>query len=262
MGPFVVMVVSAICLLSVWTGIDPLTWRREEINEQTGESFGKCRSDNMNAYLIPIAVLMAISVLMTCFMAWQTKDVDERFSESRWIFYTLFSQGQILLVGIPILALLGDDNVNVLYVARIMLLWLVVMTTVTVMFLPKAADVFSIGVQKTESRGGTTGGNVQITGFSRQTQGISGSRIQVIHAQHSANRLAVSSLSNPDLNMSPYTASRMETSIANIAENSFSNLEGSIDFVADQETTSVDFVVDQETDNDDKRDDGDDGIVG
>lgn len=142
LGPFVAMVIFAIIVLSVWTALDPLTWKRRVIDDFTGETFGACRSDHSVAFLIPLACIMVLSTTLAAFMAWKTKDVQSRFSESTWIFYTIFVQLQTLLVGIPVIVILYDESTNAAYLGRVMVIWTIPMTTVLLLIGPKAALVF------------------------------------------------------------------------------------------------------------------------
>ena len=92
-GPMVALLVATIVVLAAWTLYDPLSWVRVEVSEISGESIARCDSDAMPIFVPLLAVLVFVPTLLTCIMAWKTKDVDETFTESAWIF-TL-----ILLVG-------------------------------------------------------------------------------------------------------------------------------------------------------------------
>jgi hypothetical protein len=90
--PATILAVLALLVLSIWTGLDGFEWRREEINEITGESIGECNSDHAAAFLAPLVVLMVVPTIMTAVMAWKTKDVDGAYSESQWIFTMIVVQ--------------------------------------------------------------------------------------------------------------------------------------------------------------------------
>lgn len=55
-------------------------------------------------------------------MAWKTKDIDEKFSESNWIFYALFLQCELMLVAIPILLLLGEASADASYLGKVLVI--------------------------------------------------------------------------------------------------------------------------------------------
>jgi hypothetical protein len=90
--PSAILAVLALFVLSMWTGLDPFQWEREETNDVTGESIGQCQSDHMGSFLAPLVILMIIPTIMTGYMAWRTKDVDDVYSESSWIFTMIVVQ--------------------------------------------------------------------------------------------------------------------------------------------------------------------------
>eukprot|EP00592_Proboscia_alata_P007199 CAMPEP_0194360276 /NCGR_PEP_ID=MMETSP0174-20130528/7573_1 /TAXON_ID=216777 /ORGANISM="Proboscia alata, Strain PI-D3" /LENGTH=890 /DNA_ID=CAMNT_0039131661 /DNA_START=106 /DNA_END=2775 /DNA_ORIENTATION=- len=122
-GPFAALTLSVVVVLTCWTILDHYSWVRKETNIETGETYGRCASKNTLAYTTPIGLLMSISVIMTFFMSWKTKDIVSKFSESSWIFYTIFLQVQIYIFGIPILIVLDKASANATYLLRVMLIW-------------------------------------------------------------------------------------------------------------------------------------------
>lgn len=107
-------------------------------------------------------------------MAWKTKDVDAKFAESNWILYTVFVQMQILLVGFPVVFLLDGSANVVIYLANTMLVWLISVTTMVLMIVPKILKKFEKKDKKKHNRG-SAGGGVHVTGIgSTQT----GSNVQ------------------------------------------------------------------------------------
>jgi hypothetical protein len=91
------MAVMTLIILAIWTAISPIEWVREEVDDITGESFGRCQGENVAKWFTPIVVIMIISIALTLIMAWKTKDVDEAFSETWWIFALIFVQLQVRL---------------------------------------------------------------------------------------------------------------------------------------------------------------------
>ena len=136
-GPFAVLLLAAVALLLAWSIQDPLTWNRTVVNEDTGESYGQCSSENAEFFLLPLLCLMACATLMCAVMACKTKDVDSRFSESKWIFYTIFVQIQVLILGIPVLVILGYESANATYLGRSLVVFVMVITVVLLMIGPK-----------------------------------------------------------------------------------------------------------------------------
>jgi hypothetical protein len=89
------MLFASNVILTAWTIISPFQWVREEVDVITGESFGQCIGDSVWAWFAPILVLMLIPTILTFAMAWKTKDVDDAYSETWWIFALIFVQLQV-----------------------------------------------------------------------------------------------------------------------------------------------------------------------
>ena len=89
------MIVITIVLLSIWTAISDFGWVRREIDVLSGESIGHCTGCYVYAFLVPVCILSIIPTLLTCVMAWKTCDVDDMYSESKWIFTLVLVQLQV-----------------------------------------------------------------------------------------------------------------------------------------------------------------------
>ena len=50
--------------------------------------------------MIPLIVLMLIPMIVTALMAWKKMDVDEAYSESKWIFSMIVTQLEVVLVAV------------------------------------------------------------------------------------------------------------------------------------------------------------------
>lgn len=141
-GPFVANMLATIAILVVWTIVDPWQWDRKVIDDVTLETYGKCQSKNALRFLIPLLCLMALSTIACGVMAFKCRDIDVRFSDSNYIFYTIFVQIQVLLVGIPVLGILNNASADATLLGRSLLIFVIAMTTLTFMILPKVVDVF------------------------------------------------------------------------------------------------------------------------
>jgi uncharacterized membrane protein len=49
----------------------------------------------MTYYVVVLGIVMLIPSFLTGVMAWKTKDVDDTYSESSWIFYLIVVQLQV-----------------------------------------------------------------------------------------------------------------------------------------------------------------------
>lgn len=135
--PMLVLVLLDLLLLSLLTALDPLTWQRTEINEDTGESFGQCDSQHHGAFIAVLVVLSLVPAAMTGFFAWKTKDVDEAYTESWWIAMMILVQLEVVLVSIPLLVLLRDVSTNGRYLGYVIMLWTFPMSALAFIILPK-----------------------------------------------------------------------------------------------------------------------------
>jgi 7 transmembrane sweet-taste receptor of 3 GCPR len=136
-GPMLALVLAALLILSLWTALDPLEWTRVEINEDTGESFGRCSQEHLKVFVPLLMIVVLIPTLLTLYMAWKTKDVDEAYSESKWIFALIILQLQIILFAVPIIALIRDVSTDGRYLGLVVIFWTFPMSTLALIILPK-----------------------------------------------------------------------------------------------------------------------------
>mmetsp|Transcript_24308 Transcript_24308/g.57583 ORF Transcript_24308/g.57583 Transcript_24308/m.57583 type:complete len:1041 (+) Transcript_24308:187-3309(+) len=162
-SPFMGMLLAAILVLLTWTIYDPLRWQRIVIDQNSLASYGQCQSQHSVAFLCTLAALMLLSILTAATMSWKTKDVDENFSEARWIFYAIFLQCQVLLIGIPILVILEETSADATYVGRLLLIWTVPVSTVLVIVWPKVHRL--VFKRNRSSRNRLASGIIHISGI-------------------------------------------------------------------------------------------------
>lgn len=171
-GPMAALLLATMVVLAAWTIHDPLVWTRTTINDYTGESIAQCNSDSSPIYIPLLAVVVAIPTVLTCVMAWKTKDVDETFTESSWIFTLIILQIQVIMVSFPIVVLLRGSSTEGRYMGLVLLMATFPSSTVILIMVPKFVAYFQSGTSVTSrssggrrSRGGSSGG-VQISGLS------------------------------------------------------------------------------------------------
>merc|ERR1712151_591712 len=106
-------------------------WERVLVdeNEPQGETIGQCTSENDTAYTAALTGVMVVTTMLAGFMAYKTKDVDSRFSESSWIFSTIVLQFQVLVVGIPILLIVRQQSPDAFYLTCVLLISTLTMST-------------------------------------------------------------------------------------------------------------------------------------
>jgi gamma-aminobutyric acid type B receptor len=114
--PIIALLVIDGALLAIWTTQNPLVWVR--IVTQTDKfgaivsSYGKCAPANPDGDLwflylmiaVHIAVLIAANVL-----AFKTRTVPGAFQESKYIFMSLVSNLEIMIIGVPVIVLVYQN---------------------------------------------------------------------------------------------------------------------------------------------------------
>lgn len=103
--PITGLFLSSLIILAVWTVIIDFGWYRTVINDFTGESYGTCGNPDDDSWGWFIATLLTsgIPIVLALVMAWKTKDVEDSFSESWWIFSLVFVQLQVSSVMIYVI---------------------------------------------------------------------------------------------------------------------------------------------------------------
>lgn len=141
--PCILLTTACVTVLTVWMAVDPFQWERTPIDpdEPQGESYGQCSSSYDTIFICILGAVTSTPLWMSMLMAYKTKDVDSRFSESRWAFMTIVFQFQILVVGIPILIIVKQKSKDATYMCSVLLIWTVSMSTVILMFGPKLVPI-------------------------------------------------------------------------------------------------------------------------
>lgn len=133
--PFVVLMTANIAVLVAWTIVDPLQWVRTE--PFLFQSHGYCQSENADRFLIPIGIINGIALILaniqgTCllvfygislciclsyttssysFPAFRARNVSTEYSESSYIMFAMVSLLQSLIIGVPLLIIVNDNEV-------------------------------------------------------------------------------------------------------------------------------------------------------
>ena len=154
---------SAVIVLAVWNAVDPSTWQRETINEDTGETYGKC--EYSVAFLVPLIILAILAMIITAAMAWKSRDISSTLSEADWIFCAIFIQIQVWVVGLPTLIALYDTSVVAAYLTRVMLIWTFTVSMILLVFGPKMFEGFGLTYRTGgQRRGSCADGRIRVSG--------------------------------------------------------------------------------------------------
>jgi ABC-type multidrug transport system permease subunit len=104
--PFACTIAGSVLVLIVWQVLDPLVWIRVEISHDPLETFGQCANSNgILPFVLPLAILIAFTIFMTCAISWKMKNVQSDLSEAKWVFFGVFVHLQVWGIGIPMLVI-------------------------------------------------------------------------------------------------------------------------------------------------------------
>ena len=159
-----ILYISALIVLTMWTVNQGFEWVRVEINASSAETMGKCQGIRSVAYFTPVFVLTVIPVLMTAVMAWRTRDIDSMYSESGWIFCLIAIQLQVLVVVIPVIIIMEGKATNARYLGHVSIFFLYPMSTVGLIVGPK---IYALHFQPKATRGshgGSGRSSVRVSG--------------------------------------------------------------------------------------------------
>lgn len=131
-----VLLADSIILLS-WTIVDPLKWQREVVSEdQFGEpleSQGYCTSEHWAAFAGAIAGLQIVLLLVASWMCFVSRHIATAFSEWKFVSIAIVSNLQILMVGVPVLIVVGADPAASFFV-RSVVIWMNDLAVVILIF--------------------------------------------------------------------------------------------------------------------------------
>ena len=161
--PFTVLMSCNVIVLLAWTLLDPLIYTREEYEgtdywNRVIATYGFCRarnefddrptttttttsskSDRVSSvlyYLIPLILLNTCVLFLACYQAFQAKDIQSEFAESKYIGLTLSSILQTFLTGIPIVFVVRDMP-EAFYVVTTFMIFILCMVVLLFIFVPK-----------------------------------------------------------------------------------------------------------------------------
>lgn len=121
-----ILFVDIVVLVS-WSVLDPLEWTREvTAADQFGaslESVGYCTADHWMVWTGLIAALHLLLMGIACYMCYVTRNIPTRFAEGKYLSIAMISNLQIMVVGVPILIIIGADPQTGFFV-RTVIVWM------------------------------------------------------------------------------------------------------------------------------------------
>jgi len=143
--PFAVVFTLNFAVLLSWTLVDPLRWTRRTMNDEKWNTYGSCRGTaTASKIFVGMTALVNVSALaITCWQAYKARNIGDEFSESKNLGRALFSWVQLLVVGVPVLFLIDQDNVSAKFFLQIALLFAMCMSMFLFIFVPMFSQLRS-----------------------------------------------------------------------------------------------------------------------
>ena len=167
MWPMAALLTASLLVLLLWTVLDPLVWYRNVVDDISGESFGSCQSDSIKIFGPLQVLVLSPPTFLTAWMAWKTKDVDQLYTESWWIFVMIATQVEIVVVAAPVIVILSDVSTEGRYILMCFMMAGYPLSILGFIFGPKVFAEYAErkGVDRTQvaSRGSTQG--VRVSGI-------------------------------------------------------------------------------------------------
>jgi hypothetical protein len=164
--PTAILFIVAIGVLATWTAISGLSWEREVLDAETGESIAFCSTNVSNGLLLGGCVpIMVLTTGLAIFMAWKTKDVDSAYAESAWIFTAILAQLQIIFISIPILVILVDVSTDARHIGFSLTIFCSSMSLLCIVMFPKYSAWWKAEHPSQKTQRGSSAGGVHVTGI-------------------------------------------------------------------------------------------------
>ena len=131
-------------ILAAWTSIDPLTYERQTISEDSYgnilSSVGVCTTaGNPFRFLGPMIGLHFIVLFRGSILAYKTRNIGTAFSESKYISIAMYSNLQVIAIGLPLMFLVANNS-QANYFVRTGVVFLNDFTVLMLVFGPKFID--------------------------------------------------------------------------------------------------------------------------
>ncbi|CAB9517862.1 acid type B receptor subunit 2 [Seminavis robusta] len=139
--PFFVLLCLNVIILVAWTLIDPLTYIRVANYGRDGwnrviSTYGVCSSEKMEHFLIPLAIVNMGVLLLANWQAYEARDIESEFAETKCISICMASMLQAMVTGIPVLFVVGDLP-NAYYIVLVLLVFVISVVILGAIFVPK-----------------------------------------------------------------------------------------------------------------------------
>lgn len=127
-------------ILLIWQIISPLQFLRTVLLadgfDSPLESAGLCQSESSTGFILIIVFLHASVLIYGNYICYQTRSVNSAFSESKYVSIAMFSNLQVLALGIPVLIIVAENPKSNMFI-RCGIIFLNDLTVQILIFAPK-----------------------------------------------------------------------------------------------------------------------------
>jgi uncharacterized membrane protein YgcG len=136
--PFAILFTLNFIFLVAWTAADPLRWLRVPVPNQPWNTYGTCASTGPvgTSMMFLIVIINMTALLLAGWQAYKARNIDSEFSEAKWLAIGIFSWVQVVIVGVPVLFLIANDNPTARYFLLCALLFAVCMSMMCLIYIP------------------------------------------------------------------------------------------------------------------------------
>ena len=141
LAPFVVLLTLNIIFLLVWTLVDPMYWQRKPLigSEDGLSSFGVCNIGRTGVSVAMVCCLVAVAlsvVILANWEAYKARKVCVEYSESKYVALAMICFLQVIVVGLPLIALV-HTNPPAGYFVKVAIISVLSLSLLFLIFIPK-----------------------------------------------------------------------------------------------------------------------------
>jgi len=142
----VIMGVGEFLILALWGVVAPLEYKRSCLEDERVDggvwdrectaSVGKCRTTQGELFVSVLAFYHACCVLAGMYMCYLVRNLPSIMAEGKWVFTGFYSQLQVFVTAVPVLAMVKDDYVS-FTILKSLVICVGDLTTLAMVFVPK-----------------------------------------------------------------------------------------------------------------------------
>lgn len=145
MGTFFVLFVVNFIVLISWQLVAPLEWTRvdrdsTDVFDRAVESYALCTNDDAIPFVIVLVILNIVILIVANWWAYQARNIETEYHESRYIGIAMASILQAWGMGIPILIVVWD-NPQAKFFVEAGIIFVTAMAVQLLIFIPKILAV-------------------------------------------------------------------------------------------------------------------------